>query len=219
MSTSDRSYLRLAEHYRACLSRHGDKARGMDWPREADNRRRFGVMADLFAAEAREKRVTVLDFACGTSHFYGYLRARGLGPRVAYSGIDIGPEAVAAARRKYPGNDYRCLDVLAHKGALGRYDYVVINGLFTQKRGMTDRQMKAFLVAVLGRLLPCWRKGLAFNAMSDQVDFRRRGSFHLDLGWAARLLAERFTRDFVVRHDYGLYENTFYLYKGGDHGR
>lgn len=212
MTTSDRSYLKLAEHYRSCLRAHGDKALGLDWPREADNRRRFGVMAELFAAD-RARRISVLDFGCGTSHFYGFLKESGLTRRVAYSGIDIGPEAVALSLGKYPHNKYRCLDVLASAEPLGTYDYAVMNGVFTQKRDMTDARMRSFLVRVLTRLYPCVRKGLAFNTMSDQVDFRRRGSFHLDLGWAARMLTERFTRNFVVRHDYGLYENTFYLYK------
>lgn len=214
MSTSSAAYLKLAEHYRRCLRAHGDKARGMDWPREKDNLRRFAVMTEMFAPALRPgRRTRILDFGCGTSAYYGYLRAAGLAGRVAYSGVDIGPEAVEISRRKYPRNRYLCLDVLASDRPLGVHDYAVINGVFTQKRSMSERAMREFLARVLERLWPSVRVGLAFNTMSDRVDFKRRGSFHYGLDEAARLFSARFSRHFVVRHDYGLYENTFYLFK------
>lgn len=186
----------------------------MDWPREEDTLRRFKVMADLFApALSSVKRVKLLDFGCGTSRFYDYLRVLGLSSRVEFSGVDILPESIAISKRKYPKNKYLCLDVLASPRTLGRYDYVTINGVFTQKKGMSEREMRVFLEKILDRLFPCFANGLAFNTMSGQVDFKRRGSFHVDLSWAAQLFAKRFTRHFTVRHDYGLYEQTFYLFK------
>ncbi len=217
MSTSSATYLKLAAHYRDCLKKYGDKARGMDWPRHKDNLLRFAVMTDLFAQDMRGRRVKVLDFGCGTSHFYQYLQARGLSSKVEYTGIDIGAESIEISKRKFPRNRYLCLDVLATNRSIGVYDYIVINGLFTQKRTMSEREMRAFLTRILTRLQPCYRKGLAFNTMSDQVDFKRPGSFHFGLTQAAALFTKNFTRHFVVRHDYGLYENTFYLFKKETH--
>jgi SAM-dependent methyltransferase len=211
LSTSRKTYLNLAAHYRECLKKYGDRSRGMDWPRAKDNQRRFAVMTEMFERDLASGRpVRVLDFGCGTSHFYEYLRSAGLAKRIRYTGLDIVPESITISREKFPGNKYLCLDILASRKHLGSYDYVVINGVFTQKRGMTEREMSGFLERVLTRLHACYRKGLAFNAMSD---FKRRGSFHLDLDWAGKLFARTLTRHFVVRHDYGLYENTFYLFK------
>lgn len=187
----------------------------MDWPQEKDNLWRFAVMAELFEREVASsgKRTKLLDFGCGTSHFYEFLQTRGLVDRLAYTGIDIVPESIEISKSKFPDNKYLCLDILASTKTLGVYDYITINGVFTQKRGMTEREMRSFLERVLARLYPCFKKGLAFNTMSGQVDFKRRGAFHVDLDWAAQLLAKKFTRHFQVRHDYGLYENTFYLFK------
>lgn len=214
MSTSDASYRKLAEHYRECLSRHGDSARGMDWPRERDAATRFAVMTEMFARDLRRgRRVEVLDFGCGTSRYYDYLGDCGLSRLVSFMGVDILKESITISRRKYPRNRYLCADILASRAPLGVHDYVTINGVFTQKRGMSEREMRDFLERALDRLYPACREGLAFNTMSGVVDYKRRGAFHVDASWAARLFARRWTRHFVVRHDYGLYEQTFYLFK------
>lgn len=215
MTISSKTYLSLAAHYRECLKKYGDRSLGMDWPRETDNLRRFAVMAALFEQDllSSGKRIKLLDFGCGTSHFFEFLRTTGLAKRIDFMGIDIVPESIEISKRKFPGNKYLCLDILASTEALGTHDYITINGIFTQKRSMTEREMRKFLERVLARLYPCFRRGLAFNTMSDQVDFRRRGAFHIDLDWAAKMLAKKFSRHFLVRHDYGLFENTFYLFK------
>lgn len=215
MRISRKPYLNLAKHYEESLKKHGDCSLGMDWPREKDNLRRFSVMAELFKGEVSSagRRTKLLDFGCGTSHFYEFLQAKNLAGQLAYTGIDIVPESIKISKSKFPDNRYLCLDILASTKALGVHDYIVINGLFTQKRGMTESEMRSFLECVLSRLYPCFRKGLAFNTLSGQVDFKRRGSFHVDLNWAAKLFVSKFTRHFQVRHDYGLYENTFYLFK------
>lgn len=219
MSTSSTTYLKLADHYQKCLKKHGDCSIGMDWPSEKDNEQRFRVMAELFEADilSSGKRIKLLDFGCGASHFYDFLLAKGWAEQIGYTGIDIVPESIAISKVKFPGNKYLCLDILASTKSLGVHDFITINGVFTQKRGMTEREMHSFLERALTRLYPCFRKGLAFNTMSGQVDFKRRGSFHVDLDSAAKMFAKKFTRHFVIRHDYGLYENTFYLFKKESH--
>lgn len=214
MSRSSAGYLKLAEHYRTVLEKYGDKTRGMDWPRTADNLKRFAVMTRMFESDlAAGKKVKILDFGCGTAHYFQYLKSKGFAKRINYTGWDITSESISIAKRKYPRNSFQTIDVLKTRKALPTFDYVIINGLFTQKRGMTETQMHAFLEKILVRLQPCYRSGLTFNAMSDQVDFKRRGSFHLNLDAAAKLFTAKLTRHFEVRHDYGLYENTFYLFK------
>lgn len=215
MPTSNKTYLKLASHYRKCLKKHGDCSMGMDWPREKDNLRRFAMMAEMFEKDllSSHKSIKLLDFGCGTSHFYEYLQSVGLAKQIDYVGVDIVPESIQISKTKFPDNKYLCLDILSSTKKLGSYDYVTINGLFTQKCNMTERETRDFLDRILEKLFPCFTEGLAFNTMSGQVDFRRRGSFHVDLDWAAKLFTKKFTRYFVIRHDYGLYENAFYLFK------
>lgn len=211
----NKSHLELASHYRDCLQKHGDSVTGMDWPDEVQNRKRLSLMTEILIVDITNasEPLRLLDFACGTSHYYGYLKDQGIADRVRYTGVDINPDAIAIAREKYPENTYVCMDLLEGAEGIGAHDYVVINGLFTQKRSMSDAQMRQFLVDILTALFPYFSKGLAFNAMSGQVDYRKDGAFHLDLNWIAEVMAAKFSRNFIVRHDYGLYENTIFLLK------
>jgi SAM-dependent methyltransferase len=187
----------------------------MDWPDPEQNLKRFATMTDMFRSELSDVAppIRLLDFACGTSHFYGYLQEQGWSEQILYTGIDINPYAIEISRAKYPDNTYACMDILEDAAGLGHYDYITINGLFTQKKNMTEGQMRQFLHDILTVLFPLYLKGLAFNAMSGHVDYRKDDAFHLDLNWIADLMVSRFSRNFVFRHDYGLYENTIFLYK------
>lgn len=187
----------------------------MDWPDKLQNFKRFSIMTQIFQAELSDIRepLRLLDFACGTSHYYGYLEECGLAKFVRYTGIDINPEAIEVAKEKYPNNTYICMDVLDGTDGIGIHDYITINGLFTQKIGMNDSQMQKFLIDILTALFPHLSKGIAFNAMSDQVDYKKDEAFHLELNWITKILVSRFSRNFIVRHDYGLYENTIFLLK------
>jgi hypothetical protein len=49
--------------------------------------------------------------------------------------------------------------------------------------------------------------------MSKQVEWERDDLFHLPFDVMASFLAERLSRRFVIRHDYGLYEYTTYVYR------
>ena len=187
----------------------------MDWPNEKQNRIRFRLMSEIFATEeiSNEQKLKILDFGCGTSHFFEYLSEESKSSQLLYTGIDINAAAIEIARKKFPNNEYKTLDILNEKREIGEYDYIIINGLFTQKKGMSDDQMKSFLIDILDSLFPHFKKKLCFNAMSNQVDYKREEGFYLDLNWISNVIVSRFTRDFIVRHDYGLYENTIILKK------
>lgn len=211
--TGSVSYLKIARHYQDCIRRHGDSARGMDWPSEKDNQVRFRVMAELFGSDF--KKIKVLDFGCGSSRFFDYLKQRELAKKIQYIGLDILPEAIEISKKKYPTNRYICGDALQDPSVLPRVDYAIFNGVFTQKRSLSQREMQDFLLRTLSKVFSKVRIGLAFNVMSDQADFKRRGSFHLSTDWLAKTMARRYSRYFTIRHDYGLYENTIYLFKKG----
>jgi SAM-dependent methyltransferase len=209
-------HLELAEHYSNCLQKHGDSAIGMDWPNELQTNIRHAVMTEIFKYNIKEgnEKLKILDFACGTSHYFNYLKDNGFSENIEYTGIDINPDAILIAKDKFPKNNYMCVDVLESVNELTNYDYIIINGLFTQKRSMSEVQMQQFLIGILTVLFPYFSKGLAFNAMSSQVDYRKKEAFHLDLNWITQVLVNKFSRKFIVRHDYELYENTIFIFKG-----
>ena len=211
---SNKSYLTLATHYKNCLIEGGDTFSGMGWPRQEDNFVRFAVMTEMIKPHLRvNRKLSILDFGCGTSHFYDYLAKNGLGESVKYTGLDILKESVLISKLKHPNNKYICADIIEDDSLLGMYDFILINGVFTQKLNMKSSDMKFFFQSILKILFKHTKIGISFNAMSQFVDFKKRGAFHLSLDYLCSFLCKEMSRNFIIRHDYGLYENTVLVYK------
>lgn len=203
--------LPLVEACEALLSEHGDTYLGVGWTKSQENTDvRYGVMLDLI--RRRTEPVSLLDFGCGTGHLLEYIRARGM-DGIDYHGLDVSTPMIDTARAKFPGIDFRQLDVLADDTDLPVYDYVVMNGLFTYRGPMSFEEAVAHWRRLLTAVMPHVGTGLAFNASSPYVDWERDDLFHLPLSLATDTVAQSPCPYFVVRHDYGLYETTVYAYR------
>ena len=207
----DKKYLSIVSHYEACLEKHGDCHLGVDWPKKEDVDTRCKVMLELIQRRGPAK-ASLLDFGCGTSYLFEYILENRI-EGIKYTGLDLSPKFVELSRRKFPMNAYYCLDILDDDVQLPSYDYIVMNGVFTEKRRLSFEEMLLYFKRVLIRLFPKANIGIAFNVMSKHVDWEREELFHLAFDTLASFLSSQITRDFVFRNDYGLYEYTTYLYK------
>jgi hypothetical protein len=203
--------MHIVSHYEACLEKYKDTHKGVDWPNRRDAVTRYGVMLDVIGGRPR-KRVTMLDFGCGASHLYEYMRRHKL-HTIDYSGLDISEKFIELSRKKHPHITYYCLDVLDEQAALPSFDYIVMNGVFTEKTTLTYREMLGYFQTVIQKVFNKARIGLAFNVMSKQVDWERKDLFHLEFDVLAAFLKTHVSRHFIFRHDYGLYEYTTYVYR------
>lgn len=206
-----KKYLAIARHYEDCLARHGDTHLGVDWPNFDDTITRHKVMFDLVQGDQRPE-ISILDFGCGASHFYEFIQKYG-GRNVRYTGLDISEHFVELSRSKYPHNSYICVDLLDAPKQVPMYDYIVANGVFTEKRSLSFEEMLDFFQRVATILFQKANTGIAFNVMAAQVDWQRQDLFHLPLDTLAGFLVKKLSRHFTVRRDYGLYEYTVYVYK------
>jgi SAM-dependent methyltransferase len=205
-------YLEIVEHYESCLERHGDTHLGVDWPNARDVERRYDVMLDMIPLDAPET-ITLLDFGCGAAHLYEHIGKRRLHHRFAYSGLDLSPKFVAFCRQKFPSVPFYCLDLMQADAGLPQFDYVVMNGVLTEKLTLSEADMLDYFQVLLPRVFAKARTGLAFNVMSKQVEWERPDLFHLSFDVLASFLTKMLTRNFIIRHDYRLYEYTVYVYR------
>ncbi len=204
-------YKCIISHYEACLARHGDSHLGVDWPSREDAETRYRVMLELIPP-TNGRSVTLLDFGCGASHLYDYITRNPL-DYVHYSGLDISSKSVELCRAKYPHINYYLLDILEPRVDLPEFDYIVMNGVFTEKRELCHAKMLGYFQDVIRTAFTKVRIGLAFNVMSTQVDWERDDLFHLSLDSVGDFLTSQISRHFVIRHDYRLFEYTVYVYR------
>ena len=209
-SAQTKRYLEIVEHYEACLAKHGDTHLGMDWPNARDAETRYRVMLEVIRKPAPPV-VSLLDFGCGASHLYEYINAKSL-RGIEYTGLDLSQKFIELSRKKFPQNSYIWADILEDPEAVPSFDYIVMNGVFTEKRGLTFEEMLAYFERILSAVFAKARMGITFNVMSKHVDWERDDLFHLPFDTLARFLTSSLTRNFAMRNDYDLYEYTTYVY-------
>jgi SAM-dependent methyltransferase len=210
---SDKKYREIGVHYENCLEEHGDSHLGVDWLTHEGAVRRYDVLIE-FITQKKDSPVKVLDFGCGFSGLWERIIELGVDVEIEYTGIDINQKYVDLSREKFPKNNYICVDILSDDaGDIGKYDYVLLNGLFTQKMSLTNNEMASFFGDILVKLFSKTKVGLMFNCMSPIVDYKKDGAFHLEFDSLSKFLAEKMSRKFVIRHDVFPYEYFCGVYK------
>ena len=207
----DKEYLGIVSHYESCLRRHGDTHLGVDWPRQRDAEISYGVMLDVIRPADRNASVQLLDFGCGASHLYEYILTRRM-DRISYSGLDLSEKFIELSKSKFPAVNYYCVDLLNEDTTIPNFDYIVMNGVFTEKCGLSFDEMFSYFNRLVTKVFERAEVGIAFNVMSKQVDWERDDLFHLPFDMLASFLSQKLSRNFVFRHDYGLYQYTTYVY-------
>ncbi|MCR5702858.1 MAG: class I SAM-dependent methyltransferase [Lachnospiraceae bacterium] len=213
------SYKDIVSHYEHCFQKHGDNCKGVDWPRQDDVFTRYDVMLDVIRFDPMcnstgntetVSDIDILDFGCGLGHLYDYIQSSN--QTIGYTGLDISDLFADECRKKYPGVEFLCKDIL--KEDLERnYSYIIMNGVFTEKVSLSYDEMKDYFERMIKRVFEYADRGIAFNVMSKDVDWERDDLFHLPLNELSSFLCRDISRNYIVRNDYGLYEYTVYVYK------
>jgi Methyltransferase domain len=210
-SDASKRYIEIIEHYETCLEKHGDSYLGVDWPKPHDAETRYRVMLELIR-KPFPRGVSLLDFGCGTSLLYEHILANRI-TGIDYTGLDLSAKFLKLASNKFPKNHYICADILEQPEVVPTFDYVVMNGVFTEKRGLTFNEMLVYFERTLAAVFAKAQCGIAFNVMSKHVDWERTDLFHLPFDTLATYLTKSLTRNFLIRNDYGLFEYTTYVYR------
>lgn len=150
---------------------------------------------------------SIVDIGCGYGDLYAFLRSKGW--RGEYLGIDIVPDLIEEARRRYPDAKFRVQDI-QDDPLSETFDWCISCHALT-----SDTQGSAFLDHLKDMLLRMWsasRRGVIFNMLSPLADYTNpihaRPPLEFVLGIVTSL-----TRRFSLRHDYMPFEYAVYAYK------
>lgn len=212
----NKKYEIIYKHYENTLKKHGLNHKGMDWPKEEDLLKRFNVMYDLFKYDKREIG-SVLDLGCGIGLFLNYIENLKSSFKINYKGIDISEEMIKGAKAINKEGDFEVRDVLIQPLEKNQYDYIIMNGLMTEKVSLKQEEMIEFAQNIISVAFHAANIGIAFNVMSSHVDWKRDDLFHWELDELVGFLVKNCSRHVKINMDYGLYEYTVYVYKNSNY--
>jgi SAM-dependent methyltransferase len=158
----DAAFAAMRERYEGWLAEHGPgSSQAVGWTDPAMQRLRFELLAQVMEGD---EPVAVADFGCGTGALFAHLAGREAPPPLgAYTGYDVVPAMVAAARDLH--DDPRARFEVGTEVAQP-VDYVLASGALTLRPGIEDAEWEAHVREVLGGLWQRARRGLGFNLIA-----------------------------------------------------
>ena len=207
------SYQDIFKHYEQCLDKHGDSHLGVDWPNKKDALIRYKIMLDIikYADVDTNKVSAILDFGAGCGGLLDYIQHNSI--NIKYSALDISSEFCSLIQKKHPNISVYQIDIIKDGTfKLPIFDYIICNGVFTEKRSLTDDEMWNFMTSIITKMFKHCKKGIAFNVMANIVDYREPHLFYLSLDKLTLFLKQELSRKYVINQSYGMWEYTVYLY-------
>lgn len=205
----------LVKYYEKCFDIYGDTHKGVDWPNAKDAEIRYKIMLEGVGVNIRSNTnvISILDYGCGLGHFLEYLQEQSTYSQLRYEGCDASEKMIRHCQSKFGKNIFfKCSsDGKIKKQTL--YDYIVCNGVFTEKRDYSFEEMLRYSTEIIFSLFSKCQNGLIINFMSTNVDWQRNDLFHLPLDTISAFISKNMSKHFVIRNDYGLHEYTIYIYK------
>ena len=200
---------RLKEHYEKTFSEFGASSRGVDWGKDEDLVLRYENMLSVIKKES-DTSVSMLDVGCGYGGLLDYAVDRDV--KLDYTGIDVAENMIAHAKIHHENGAFYLGDVLQHPFDR-RFDYVVCNGILTQKLATTIREMDQFANALIRRMFELCNTGIVFNIMSNKVNFMAENLYYRSPVEMLSFCLDNLSSKVRIDHAYPLYEYTVYVYR------
>ena len=200
----------LAEHYADKFTAHGATTEGVDWgPDQARALLRYEKILNI-ADFAIGTRASLLDVGCG----YGGLRQFAMSRNINldYTGIDVAANMIEWARANLPDGNFIHGDVLDHKFDR-EFDYVVCNGILTQKLAATELAMDQFAKQLIRKMFSLCTIGTTFNVMTTKVNYYSDNLYYRNPAETFSWCLSEITSHLKLDHSYPLFEYTIYLYR------
>lgn len=195
--------------YRELFEKHRGTPMAVSSESAAHKRLRFTKVSDVIGDD---NDFSVHDVGMGVADLYAFMQQRYPERRFTYSGTEILKEYVDAASERFPDVTFLHRD-LADTPGDDRYDYVLMSGVFHQRRDSGIRQWEAFSQDIIRNSFAMCRKAVAFNFISPFVDFYHTNVYYANLPKLINFINDDLSRFFEVRHNYALFEFTVFVYR------
>ncbi|MDU1892271.1 MAG: class I SAM-dependent methyltransferase [Dysgonomonas sp.] len=192
----------LVKIYTEKYNEHGYSPKALGWDKGKQN-----VRFEILTSQINLENKSILDIGCGFGDLNKYLSTKLT--NYTYYGVDMVETSINEATSRHPHNaKFKCGDFLQED--LGEFDYAVASGIFNLK--LENEDSYSFIENTMKKAMSICRVGIAFDFLSDKVDYPLEHTFHAS---PEKLLsmAYKYTRNIVLRNDYMPFEFTLFMFK------
>lgn len=201
---------KLRDHYQKTFLSHGPTSQGVDWGHDdAKAELRYEKMLNLLRS-GESRKPSLLDVGCGYGGLLKYAKENQIA--IEYTGIDVVESMIDNARSNHPDAVFLLGDVLEVEFG-GLFDYVVCNGILTQKLDVPGLVMDEFASRLIRRMFALCRNGVAFNVMKTKINYYSNNLYYRNPAELFSWCMCEVTPYLKLDHAYPLYEYTVYLYR------
>ena len=206
-------------YFEGLLAQHGPNHKALDWNSVDSQHLRYKIIKEIFVYGRKAAGISVLDVGCGLGDLYGFFKAEGIlsRNRIDYTGYDIAPKLIEAAKKKYPEAKLEVKDILLERH-VPKFDYIFCSGIFNIRIDDEETHLE-HVREMLFRAYDLAGCGVAVNFLSqgglpigDAEGINSGRYYYFDpekIMDYVRFVCSRF----MIRHDYHPGDFTVYLFK------
>lgn len=166
---------------------------------------RFEVLSSQYHTENKH----ILDIGCGFGDLNKTLIKQTANYK--YTGVELVESLYQEALKQNHGDNIEFI----HANFLDleeemKYDYAISSGIFNYK--MTDGKNYEFIEQTIRKALNICKDGLAFDFLSDKVDYQLENTFHSSPEKILSI-AYNYSRNVMIRNDYMPFEFSLFIFK------
>ena len=202
----------LQKHYVEKFSLHGASSEGVDWGKdETKTVLRYDKMLQVINHNYSDKsKFSLLDVGCGYGGLLEYASYQH--NNLNYTGIDVAENMIEWAITNSPKGNFIYGDIMEYEFER-KFDYVVCNGILTQKLETPGLEMDRFAHQLIHRIFSLCVIGIAFNVMTTKVNYYANNLYYRNPSELLAWCMSEISSAIKIDHSYPLYEYTIYLYR------
>lgn len=200
----------LQDYYARCFAEHGASPRGVDWQNWQTLALHYDKMLAVIEPDLAVSRVSLLDVGCGFGGLLDHAKSKGIA--LDYTGIDIVPAMVEHGQKRHADAKFATTSIFDFNPERA-FDYVVCNGVLTEKLDVSIKVFDEFARRVIRRMFELCERGIAFNLMTTHVNFTAPNLFYKNPLETMAFCAAELSSKFRVDHAYPHYDYTAYVFR------
>jgi SAM-dependent methyltransferase len=167
---------------------------------------RFGSLTSEYNFENKH----ILDIGCGFGDLIKTLQRKTRS--FEYTGVELVEKLLHEARKHYHGDNIHFIkqNILDFTPDI-LYDYVISSGIFNFR--LSEDNNYEFIEQVIAKALSITRDGLAFDFLSDKVDFFKYDYTFHSSPEKILAIAYKYSRNVILRNDYMPFEFSIFIFK------